>query len=427
MKKIILLFTLALLMIGCKEAENVSFEEKSDVLLQVETAVTDSISSDTMIFSKQVTEVVKDLSIDDVVLKEAYQLSIGGHDIYVSDVTLVEDIIEILLSDTAKNYDCSVDVTVTKALEVITYIDSESILEIGLLEGIDVKSVKVNSGILSEVEDAVELLKTPYQDMTSYEVKSGDVPSLIAEQFEMGLSELYTLNPGLEKKTQSLQIGESIVIQEEKMLANVYVIMEKSYEESIPKGYTYVTNPEKYEGSQSTMSYGNDGVKTVLSRVKIVADETVSEEILKEAVVFEPQNAVISRGTRALPAKGAIGNFVYPVEDYKLTSGYGLRWNRKHRGIDMAVMTGTTVMASDGGVVTIAGWNNSYGYYVEIDHGYAKTRYAHNSRLLVSVGQVVSQYEVISYSGNTGNSTGPHLHFEIIIDDVWVNPLDYLN
>ncbi|HLS90709.1 MAG TPA: peptidoglycan DD-metalloendopeptidase family protein, partial [Limnochordia bacterium] len=105
--------------------------------------------------------------------------------------------------------------------------------------------------------------------------------------------------------------------------------------------------------------------------------------------------------------------FSWPVSG-RISSRYGPRWGRMHYGIDIAVNTGTPVKAAARGRVSFAGWNGGYGYLVIIDHGNnIETRYAHLSRIAVQVGQYVSRGSVIAYSGNTGNSTGPHLHFEI--------------
>ena len=99
-----------------------------------------------------------------------------------------------------------------------------------------------------------------------------------------------------------------------------------------------------------------------------------------------------------------------------------------HNGVDLGVVTGTEVRASRAGTVTKAGWGGAYGYCVFIDHGDGiETRYAHLSELNVSEGDYVSQGDVIALSGNTGRSTGPHLHFEIRINDEPVNPEDYLS
>ncbi|MEA5603287.1 peptidoglycan DD-metalloendopeptidase family protein [Nostoc sp. UHCC 0252] len=98
-----------------------------------------------------------------------------------------------------------------------------------------------------------------------------------------------------------------------------------------------------------------------------------------------------------------------------LTSGYGWRWGRMHKGIDIANSTGTPVVASAEGTIEKAGWNNGgYGNLVEIRHpDGSTTRYAHNSKILVQPGQQVNQGETIALMGSTGHSTGPHTHFEI--------------
>lgn len=96
------------------------------------------------------------------------------------------------------------------------------------------------------------------------------------------------------------------------------------------------------------------------------------------------------------------------------TSGYGWRWGRMHKGIDIANNTGTPILASRDGIVAFAGWSGAYGYLVEISHSDGEsTRYAHNSRLFVKKGQIIPRGARISLMGSTGRSTGPHLHFEI--------------
>jgi murein DD-endopeptidase MepM/ murein hydrolase activator NlpD len=98
-----------------------------------------------------------------------------------------------------------------------------------------------------------------------------------------------------------------------------------------------------------------------------------------------------------------------------------------HEGIDIAVGEGTPVRAAAAGTVIYAGWMGGYGNLVVVDHGNGlSTAYAHNSSLAASVGQSVAAGEVVSYSGNTGNSTGPHVHFEVRVNGSAVDPLSYL-
>ena len=98
-----------------------------------------------------------------------------------------------------------------------------------------------------------------------------------------------------------------------------------------------------------------------------------------------------------------------------------------HEGIDIAVPTGTPVQAAQSGRIIFAGWMGGYGNLVVIDHGGGlSTAYGHNSSIAVGNGQSVSQGQVIAYAGSTGNSTGPHVHFEVRVNGAPVDPLGYL-
>ena len=126
------------------------------------------------------------------------------------------------------------------------------------------------------------------------------------------------------------------------------------------------------------------------------------------------------------------GQLAAPV-NAPITSDFGWRIHpiygtrRLHAGTDFGVDEGTPVHAADGGVVVEAGWISGYGYTVIIDHGNGmSTLYAHNSDVAVSPGQTVSKGQVVSYSGNTGGSTGPHLHFEVRINGEPTDPMGYL-
>ena len=122
-----------------------------------------------------------------------------------------------------------------------------------------------------------------------------------------------------------------------------------------------------------------------------------------------------------------VSEFHWPLRG-RITSGFGLRWGRQHTGIDIAGVSGDPVRASKAGVVTVAGWMGGYGKAVVLQHGDGTaTLYGHNSGILVSKGQAVKQGEQIAAVGSTGNSTGPHLHFEIILGKNPVDPLPYLN
>jgi murein DD-endopeptidase MepM/ murein hydrolase activator NlpD len=136
--------------------------------------------------------------------------------------------------------------------------------------------------------------------------------------------------------------------------------------------------------------------------------------------------AEITRGTAPRPATVSQGFFKWPAGG-GVVSNFGTRWGRLHAGLDIGVRYGP-VYSADGGTVVYAGARgDGYGIKIIIDHGYGKrTLYAHLSKLMVSAGDKVYQGQRIATSGNTGNSTGPHLHFEIHINGAPKNPLKYL-
>jgi len=151
-----------------------------------------------------------------------------------------------------------------------------------------------------------------------------------------------------------------------------------------------------------------------------------------------PQSASLAIATTSAPASVLRPTSVsipsrMPVEGAALTSGYGMRWHpvlggrRQHKGVDLAEPTGTPVYATADGVISKAEWFSSYGLFISVEHGAdIQTRYGHLSRLNVEAGQQVHKGDLIGYVGSTGRSTGPHLHYEVRIAGVAVNPIPYL-
>ena len=130
--------------------------------------------------------------------------------------------------------------------------------------------------------------------------------------------------------------------------------------------------------------------------------------------------------TPPTPSAPSSAGFVWPVPG-PVTSPYGMRWGRMHEGIDIAAPMGAPVRAAAAGQVIYAGWMGGYGNLVVIDHGGGlATAYAHLSSIAVSLGQAVSQGDLVGAVGSTGHSFGPHLHFEVRVNGAAVDPLGYL-
>ena len=160
------------------------------------------------------------------------------------------------------------------------------------------------------------------------------------------------------------------------------------------------------------------------------------EELLAEIDSLQKQSSALAASIRSSQAaqpttattviQSGSGVLQWPVSG-PVTSPFGSRWGRMHEGIDIAVPSGTPVHAAGGGTVIYAGWMEGYGNLVAIDHGGGlATAYGHNTSVTVSVGQSVSVGDVIAYSGSTGHSTGPHVHFEVRVNGTPVDPLGYL-
>jgi murein DD-endopeptidase MepM/ murein hydrolase activator NlpD len=149
----------------------------------------------------------------------------------------------------------------------------------------------------------------------------------------------------------------------------------------------------------------------------------------KENAKIQARLAAAQNGTGPVtqgPIKPGSGGLIWPVNG-PIVSPFGMRWGRLHAGVDIAVPTGTQVHAAKSGKVLIAGWVSGYGNYTCVGHGGGlSTCYGHQERILVSVGQSVSQGQVIGISDCTGHCFGPHVHFETRINGVPVNPMGYL-
>ena len=173
------------------------------------------------------------------------------------------------------------------------------------------------------------------------------------------------------------------------------------------------------------MQEGTDGLEERTDRVTRRCGVETSRENLSVDVLTEPIPQRIAVGT-AQGVEAARGRFLWPTIG-QITSPFGYRTifgsTSFHRGLDIANVTGTDILASAGGTVTWAGAKGTYGNLIILDHGNGfTTYYAHCSQLLVTEGDTVSQGEKIALMGSTGRSTGSHLHFEVRWQDDLLDP-----
>ncbi len=229
-----------------------------------------------------------------------------------------------------------------------------------------------------------------------------------------------------------------------KSYLTVVVTKEETERELIEFKEEVKPEPKLHVGEEQVAVKGEEGIKQIKKVAVYENGENVEEQVVEEELVKEPVEQVVLAGTKAYDGYGGSSvvedhgvsydedatyeELKLPVDTTYVSSPYGPRWGRIHQGLDFGLAQGNNIYAADGGKVYSAGSCGGYGNLVKIDHGNGmQTYYAHCSEILVSEGQQVGAGEVIALVGSTGNSTGPHLHFEVIINGVRVDPLNFLD
>ena len=292
-------------------------------------------------------------------------------------------------------------------------------------ERVEISEAYVSASLITSVEEAADQITKESAKNEIYEVKSGDTLSTIANNHGLYVKDVLKLNSGLSENTM-LQIGDEIIITVPQPELTVMTVEQSTYEEAYHGEVQYIDVDDWYTTKTEVVQEAVEGTHRVTAMITKRNGTEESREIVNEEILQEPVCKIVKRGTKTPPT------FIKPLSGGRQTSGYGRRKaptkgaSTNHRAIDWATPTGTAIWASSGGTVSVAGWQSGYGYVVYINHPDGKqTRYGHLSKILVSTGQKVKQGQKIALSGNTGRSTGPHLHFELRVNGTPVNPYNY--
>lgn len=299
--------------------------------------------------------------------------------------------------------------------------EGDGLKNLGFAEKVEIAEAYIDADQLTELSAAIDLVTKEKEKNQTYEVQAGDTLSVIANSRGYLVDDVLALNEGLTRDAM-LHIGDEIIISVPEPELSILVTEQSTYEEDYYAETQYIENDSWYTTEQVVRQEAAAGHHEVTVLTTSKNNSETGREVIAENVTVEPVPEIIEKGTQTPPT------YIKPITGGTLTSTFKWRWGRMHKGVDWAVPTGTAVRASCGGTVVSAGWSSGYGYCVTLRHPDGRqTRYAHLSKILVSSGQKVDQNEKIALSGNTGRSTGPHLHFEIIINGSQVNPLKYLD
>ena len=297
--------------------------------------------------------------------------------------------------------------------------------DISFAEHVEIRPIDTQLGRIQNPEDIIARMMTGAMAHKVHVVEKGETFSEIAKKYGLTMAQLEATNPDV--TPAKLSIGQELIVDLAVPLLTVQTTEVATYPAVIPFETVYEDNPNIFKGEQSTKRAGVNGEREVTARITRNNGLEVAREELKEVIITEPVSAVILRGTKDPPPLQGTGKLIYPVSGARLTSRFGTRGGRMHYGIDLACKSGTRIGAADGGTVTFAGYNGSFGYLVIVNHGgNMETYYAHCSSMHVKKGDRVYQGQHIANVGSTGRSTGPHLHFEVHVNGVAKNPLSYL-
>ncbi|HYF92953.1 MAG TPA: peptidoglycan DD-metalloendopeptidase family protein [Symbiobacteriaceae bacterium] len=301
--------------------------------------------------------------------------------------------------------------------------DSSDVEQLAFQEKIDWHPKVVPTERVRTVEEAINILKHGTDKLATYIVKSGDTGWDIARSYNVTTDQLAKANP--EVDLESLQIDQALNVTFREPYVHTQSVSKRVVKEGIPFTERTVKDPDLWPWQYVVLTPGAPGVRELTIREYRENGRVVKTEVLENEVLQQPKQQVARTGTKQVPALGT-GTLVFPVVG-ELTSPFAPRWGSFHYGIDLAASEGTPVLAADSGMVVFRGWDGNYGYVLHVDHGGGEmvTWYAHLSGFAVSQGETVTKGQVIGYVGNTGFSTGPHLHYEVHVNGTAVNPLEF--
>jgi murein DD-endopeptidase MepM/ murein hydrolase activator NlpD len=338
-----------------------------------------------------------------------FAINVGGRDIaWLRDKDSAEQVLERLKAPYKQNAGFSV---------VVDFAENVSIKE-RIVPNDKLAELRKPDDVYSSIVQENETIK-------KYVVQKGDTVSEIAQKLGVSIKDIKKANPGL--NVDRISIGQELNLSVPRYVINVRQTKTMVYEDAAPYNVEYEETDELYKGDYEVKVKGVEGKKLVKANqisINGILDET---RIIEEIIITPPQAEIVLEGTKPRPRTMAYGVFYWPSSG-RITSRFGPRWGERHSGIDIASSIGTPIKASDGGVVRFTGWSGNYGKLVIIDHenGYS-TYYGHCNTIKVKKGQRVARGDVIATVGQTGRTTGPHLHFEVRKNGVPVNPLNYIN
>lgn len=297
------------------------------------------------------------------------------------------------------------------------------VMTIRLQQTVEVKKSACKVADLRAADDAKQILLRGTDRLVSTTVQRGDTFVAIAKRAGVSVDQLLKANP--EVKPSALKPGQEINLVKSDPYVNLVSVERRTFTQVIPYSTVTTKDSNLWPWVRKVTQQGKSGQLQRTVEITRQDGKEVSSKNLETTVLSQPVTELAVVGTKQIPDRGT-GSFVWPTLG-TITSRFGYRHSGFHSGLDIGAPTGTSVLAADSGMVTAAGWSGNLGRRIVIDHGGGKmtTTYAHLSSILVKVGDTIDKGQLIGRVGNTGRSTGPHLHFEVRVNGKAINPLNY--
>ena len=289
------------------------------------------------------------------------------------------------------------------------------------------------SGSIIDTDWLVSQLTSVKANAGYYMAEEGDTLEDISETTGLSMRQLELMNPELEGT--ALAEDQRVKIRDEIPFLSVNVSVVEDYDIDVDYTTEYYNDDSLYNGVSRVTTEGVPGTNHITSSVTYVNNIETSRRVTGARIVKDPVTERIALGTKVPPEQysasdAGYGKFIWPMDVGKSHISELTYWDggyAGHVGIDIVESYGAPIYAGASGTVTHSGWNYGYGNCVIIDHGNGlQTLYGHCSDLLVSVGEEVIQGQVIAKEGSSGYVTGAHLHFEVRMGNVKLNPVNYL-
>ena len=320
---------------------------------------------------------------------------------------------------------------VIEGLKVAHKAEKSELISASFKEDVKIEQAITPVNLIMNEDNASKYILTGTTETKTYTVKSGDTMWDIAHTSKMSIYQLQAANPGF--SPDKLKIGQTLNMLKQKPFVTVVTVEKVAENKDIPFKTTYEKTNVLYTGDVKIKTPGKNGQLAQVSEVTKENGIWVSTKVLSSSVITAASDAVALKGTKSAPIyistrTSGSGEFLFPTNG-KISSSFGAsRSYERHKGIDIRAPKGTRINAADDGVViTATTRGGSYGKLIVISHGGGlETWYGHCDTILVKVGQKVTKGQKIGTVGITGNATGYHLHFEVKLNGISVNPGKYL-